>query len=138
MKTNTIVIALGATAYASVVRRDATTITGLLTTIHDSMANVDEHLEQYHGGPPIALHQAGSALIQVLKESTETANCIAPLTIEDVISIAGVSQQVTDIGSKFLNELAEAAPLFAENGLCELTLKFTDGLSKSVSLTNRR
>ncbi|KAI0117782.1 hypothetical protein GGR51DRAFT_555066 [Nemania sp. FL0031] len=125
-----VILTTGALACSGIAARDATTITGLLASIHDSMANVDNHLLQYHGGPPLPLHQAGESLIHTINESIAIAHCMGPLSHEDVVAVSSISQETTNIGSKFLNDLIGSAELFAANGLCKQVHEFSGALAK--------
>lgn len=120
MRLDTVILSLaaGALAQPSLGRRDATVIKGLLASVYDAMNNVDNKLQEYKGGPPLELHQAGLGLYSVISDGIDTLKNIDPLTPEDVVAISDVSQQVSSAGSKFLNDLAGAAPIFAENWIC--------------------
>lgn len=120
----------GVLAQSGLWRRDVTAIRDLLTSVFESMNNVDNKLQEYKGGPPIALHQAGLGLYGVISEGIETLKNIEPLSSEDVASISDISQQVSTIGSKFLTDLAGAAPVFAENGICCQAREYSVQLGK--------
>ncbi|KAI0453117.1 hypothetical protein F5B21DRAFT_526342 [Xylaria acuta] len=134
MKVNTsAILAIAATVQASAVRRDASTVAGLLEDIFQSMTNVDNHLLNFQNDPA-SLHQAGFALLDHIECCTKVAEAMPPLTYEDVISIADISSQVSAIGTKFLTDLEAAAPLFAAYGLCNYAYNFS---LKFAELSNK-
>ncbi|KAI8953666.1 hypothetical protein F4801DRAFT_536169, partial [Xylaria longipes] len=117
-------VAAAATAQASIIRRDATTIAGLLEGVFQAMTNVDNHLLNFQNDPA-SLHPAGVALLDTLKSGTQTAEAMQPLTLEDVVSIADVSYRVSSIGSQFLADFEAAAPVFAAWGICDLAYNYS-------------
>lgn len=126
----TAVLALGATAHPNIAPRDPTTITSLLSSVFDAMTNADNLILEYHGGPPIALHQAGEAVLQVLEGGIGVAESLEPLSPGDVAAISCLSDKVTAAGTKYLNDISAAVPIWAANGLCELAHKFTTAFGK--------
>ncbi|KAI1274180.1 hypothetical protein F5Y07DRAFT_401668 [Xylaria sp. FL0933] len=111
-------LAIGATANSHLGRRNATTITGLLESVFGAMTNADNHVLQFDGQDVSALRQASENLISVIGQGIETAENMEPLTPEDVVAIAPLSQELSGVGAKFLQDLADAAPKFQAGGHC--------------------
>lgn len=132
---STAVLALGATAHPNVAPRDPTTITSLLSSVFDAMTNADNLILAYQGGPPIALHQAGEAVLEVLQGGIGTAQNIEALTPGDVAAISCLSDKVTEVGTKYLKDISAAVPLWAANGLCDLAHTFTTAFGKPPMLS---
>ncbi|KAJ2996758.1 hypothetical protein NUW58_g866 [Xylaria curta] len=144
MKTNIFgvaVLAFAAVAQANLERRDVTTLKGLLSSIFDSMTNADNHVLEFKKDPA-GLHQAGFALLSSIQNSIDVAKTIEPLTQQDVIDIASVSQEVTTIGAKLLTDLTVAAPLFEDNGVCgyaySFVLKLSDVSNEFFAITKSK
>ncbi|KAI2625146.1 hypothetical protein GGS21DRAFT_531515 [Xylaria nigripes] len=123
-------LALSMGVHATLVSRDTSVIVGLLTSIFDAMSDADNHVLEYQGGDPTALRESAVNLYSVINGSIAPAEVMAPLTLEDVIEIADISQQVTAIGSQFLDHLAAAAPVVAANGLCERAYEYSINLGQ--------
>ncbi|KAI1113444.1 hypothetical protein F5Y14DRAFT_210126 [Nemania sp. NC0429] len=130
---STAALALAAAANADLVRRNTTTVTGLLASVFDSMTNADNHILTYEGGPPIALHIAGEQVIGVLKEGITIAQSLEPLTLAEVEGISCLSDKVTEVGTKYLKDISAAVPEWSANGLCDLAHKFTEELGNVSS-----
>lgn len=126
----TAALALGVIAQPNITPRDPTTITGLLSSVFDAMTNADNLILAYHGGPPIALHQAGEAVIEVLKGGIGVAKSLDPLTPGDVAAISCLSDKVTAVGTKYLTDICAATPIWAANGLCDLAHLFVSAFGK--------
>ncbi|KAI0965180.1 hypothetical protein F4678DRAFT_343495 [Xylaria arbuscula] len=114
----TALFAAGACAGAQVERRDPAAIEALLQSVFQSMTNADNHVLEYKGGDPSALRQASQELIGVIGNGIETAKNLQPLTPEDVVAISPLSQELSQIGAKFLSDIGDAAPKFEAVGLC--------------------
>ncbi|KAI0165494.1 hypothetical protein GGR57DRAFT_496972 [Xylariaceae sp. FL1272] len=116
---------LSALAETRISARDSTIITGLLNKIFNSMANADNHLLAFRGGPPTALHEAAKELYKTIVESTPISREMDPLNDQDVQAIGPASHQLTEAGTKFLNDLIAAVPVFEQAGLCEHMFEYS-------------
>ncbi|KAI8629576.1 hypothetical protein F5Y19DRAFT_433565 [Xylariaceae sp. FL1651] len=110
--------------------RDGSSLNSILSSIFTAMTNADAQLEAYNGGPPIALRGAAKDLVDTIAQNIPVAQGLAPLTQEDALSIAGISQQVTAAGDKFLQDLVAAVPRFEANGLCQYLYEYTGNLTQ--------
>jgi hypothetical protein len=134
MKINAAILALVGTVNAgAIVLRDATTITNLLSSISASMTKADNEVLAYHGGPPKGLVEAARELYDVIENGIETSRASCNLTHDDVVALTGISQEVSTAGAKLLNDLAAAAPVWSENGLCGHAYNYTVHLGKLPS-----
>ncbi|KAI1327504.1 hypothetical protein F5Y16DRAFT_191997 [Xylariaceae sp. FL0255] len=122
--------ALGAVAESNHVTRDATTITKLLSDIFYSMTNADTQLLAYHGGPPFALREACEALYYTIASGTPVSAKMDPLTGGDAKAITEISQKVTFAGTKLLEDIIQAVPVFEKTGLCEHLYQYSVWLGK--------
>ncbi|KAF2968403.1 hypothetical protein GQX73_g5139 [Xylaria multiplex] len=128
-----VTLAAGAAARPDIASRNATTIstiTGLLSSVYDAMANANNRAVEYVGGEPVALRQAGFELIRVIGEGVETAEKMQPLTPEDVITVSPLSTQLSLIGAKFLENLSGDAKAFEAIGYCGHVHQFTVHLAE--------
>ncbi|KAI0537647.1 hypothetical protein GGR58DRAFT_527070 [Xylaria digitata] len=126
--TAAVAFAVGVAAQPNVVPRNAetiSTITGLLSSVYDAMANANNQAVEYVGGEPVALRQAGLELIEVIGQGVETAEKMEPLTPEDVIAVSPLSTQLSLIGAKFLENLSGDAKDFEAGGYCGHAYQFT-------------
>ncbi|KAI0546057.1 hypothetical protein F4679DRAFT_587857 [Xylaria curta] len=125
MKVSTITtFAVAGMAQANVVPRDGSILAGLLWQISDSISNADDFLLNFESNPA-ALHKSGFDLLDKLDDCTEAAVAMPALSIEDVVSFADASYECSSIGTKFLNDLQAAAPLFAAHGFCGFAYQFS-------------
>ncbi|KAI1265604.1 hypothetical protein F5Y18DRAFT_426696 [Xylariaceae sp. FL1019] len=127
MKINAALLAalLGTVAEAGILARDTTTITKLLNDVFGAMANADNQLLAFHGGSPAAFHDAAKELFKTIVESTPISREMEPLNDQDVQAIGPISQKLTEAGTKFLNDLIAAAPVFEKAGLCEYVFEYS-------------
>ncbi|KAI0435333.1 hypothetical protein F5Y09DRAFT_336739 [Xylaria sp. FL1042] len=120
----TALLAAGVTASHHNSGRAVTTITGLLEAVFGAMSNADNHVLQFEGGDVSALVQASANLMSVIGQNIEAAKNMEPLTPEDIIAIAPLSQEVSEVGAKFLQDLGDAAPKFQASGHCSHVRNF--------------
>ncbi|GAW10700.1 hypothetical protein ANO14919_000350 [Xylariales sp. No.14919] len=125
-----VALAVGVMAQPNIMPRNSTGITNLLSSVYEAMANANNHALQYVGGEPTELRKAGLNLIKVIGSGIETANNLEPLTPEDVVAINPLSEQLTFIGAKFLENLGGDAPKLAAGGFCEHALEFATNLGE--------
>ncbi|KAI1435009.1 hypothetical protein GGR50DRAFT_703465 [Xylaria sp. CBS 124048] len=116
---------------AEPVRRD-TIFPSVLRNIADAMTNADNHVLEYQGGDPTALRQAAMNLYHVINESIPISVEMAPLTESEIEGFQDLSDEVYNLGDKYLTDLVTAIPLIAANGLCGRVYEYVVSLgSKS-------
>ncbi|TGJ80147.1 hypothetical protein E0Z10_g8612 [Xylaria hypoxylon] len=132
----TVALAAGAVAQSNIVPGDSMTITtilpitDILSSVYDAMSNANNQALRYMGGDPTTLREAAQDLVEVIGHGIETAEKIEPLTVEDAVVIAPLSQQLSHLGAEFLGNLADDAGVFGAGGYCEHVHHFTALLSE--------
>lgn len=135
LSTSNALLAVGALSAAAanghLIRRGPQVIEGLLQSVFNSMANADNHVLQFQeSGDITALRQSGEDLVSVIAAGVDKAKAMEPLGPEDVVAITPLSQQLSEIGTKFLKDLGDAAPQFAAGGHCSHVNTFVEHLGK--------
>ncbi|KAI0478935.1 hypothetical protein GGR56DRAFT_350567 [Xylariaceae sp. FL0804] len=132
MKATTAMIALAARAMAGSVLagRDPALVTGMLNSVLSAMNNADGQLQAFvsGGASPMALRDAAHNLYQTIQTNTEQAQSVEYFSPEDAEAIGGLSKQVSQAGTGFLEDLAEAKMAFENAGICDYLYQYTVAL----------
>ncbi|KAI1334873.1 hypothetical protein F5Y15DRAFT_428675 [Xylariaceae sp. FL0016] len=126
-------LALQAAASSSVERRDPGELTGMMTSVLTALQSADAQVLAYGGGPPQALRKAAHNLYQTIKDQTVKAHELGNISVVDTMAIAGVSQQVTQVGTQFVKDLGDTKWAFEVAGLCTFLFQYTSHLADAVN-----
>ncbi|CAJ2513708.1 Uu.00g018270.m01.CDS01 [Anthostomella pinea] len=120
-------LALQVAAEQHIVARNASVISGLLSSTLTSLTIADTQVKAYPGTH--GLRGANTNLYKTIKKNTKTAKAMPELTFEDAKAIGALSRRVSAAGDSYIKDLGAAAPHFAAAGVCTYLEHYTINLS---------
>ncbi|PWY93888.1 hypothetical protein BO94DRAFT_543178 [Aspergillus sclerotioniger CBS 115572] len=109
-------LATSVMATPTVVERDASSITDVLSQIQTQVQSLDSAIKAYSGGDPSKVESASSSLVSEITSGVSTVNKASELSSTDALTITGPVQDVTKEVQTTISDLIAKKDNFVSAG----------------------
>ncbi|PYI11935.1 hypothetical protein BO78DRAFT_392627 [Aspergillus sclerotiicarbonarius CBS 121057] len=109
-------LATSVMATPSIVERDASSITDVLSQIQTQVKSLDSAIQAYSGGDPGKVESASSSLVSEINSGVSTVNKASELSATDALTITGPVQDVTKEVQTTISDLISKKSNFVAAG----------------------
>lgn len=101
------------------VDRDASTVTGILSTVKKNLESLDSAVKSY-SGDKAPLLKASNTLISTLKDGKTKVDASSELSLDDAVTLTGPVKDLTKTGQGLADDLKAFKSTVEKEGECEL------------------
>lgn len=115
---------------ADLCARELTTVNTIMTTVLNGIQSLDGSILAYTGGPGTELQDASATMLEIIRNATNNAAAMLPLSTDEAIAFQPLSDQLNAAGDKLLVDLESKVPIFAQSDACPTALSWVAQVGK--------